>query len=273
MIKNIVFSGGGFKGWAYIGTIRALGEYINFSQIENIAGTSIGSLYALFYILRIPWGVLLEYAINMNIKKIIDMNTIHEIYSKKSLIKGEKFKEYNISIIKDYINPDITFKDLKKICNIKLSIICTNITKKEMEIFNYETTPDIKVIDAVIASCSVPFIFPFYKINKNYYFDGGFFNNFPTDLFEELYTIGFCLSEMDLSYSDPEDNNNIDFLSILTNVKKSKEKNLNEFHLLEKHFDNELFNIKQTRDDIFTIYMNGYEKSKTIIFDNFIALK
>jgi hypothetical protein len=62
-------------------------------------------------------------------------------------------------------------------------------------------------------------------------------------------------------------------LNILTNLKKSKEKNLNEFYLLEKEYDNELFNINQSRDDIFNIYMHGYEKSKTIIFDNFIALK
>ena len=278
MIKNIVFSGGGFKGWAYIGTIKALGEYINFSQLENIAGTSIGSIYALFYILRIPWGVLLEHALNLKIKNMMDINKIHEVYSKKSLIKGIKFKEYNISIIKDYINPDITFGEFKKICNIKLSIICTNVTKKEMEVFNYETTPDIKVIDAVIASCSIPFVFPFYKIQDNYYFDGGFFNNFPTDLFDELYTIGFCLSEMDLSYSEYNTNNNnndflIDFLNIITNLKKSKQKNLNEYYLLGKEYDNEMLNIKQSRDDIFTIYMHGYEKSKIIIFDNFIALK
>jgi len=278
MIKNIVFSGGGLKGWAYIGTIKALGEYIQFSQIENIAGTSIGSIYAFFYILRIPWGVLLEYSLNMKIKKVLDINTIYNIYSKKSLLKGDKFKEYIITIIKDYINPDITFKEFKKICNIKLSIICTNVTKREMEVFNHETTPDVKVIDSLMASCSVPFVFPFYKIQESYYFDGGFFNNFPTDLFDELYTIGFCLSEMDLSYSECNTNNNnnnslIDFFNILINIKKSKEKNLNEYYLLEKDHDNEMYNIHQSRDDIFNIYMHGYEKSKTIIFDNFIALK
>ena len=32
MIKNIVFSGGAFKGWAYIGTIRALNEYIRIKE-------------------------------------------------------------------------------------------------------------------------------------------------------------------------------------------------------------------------------------------------
>jgi NTE family protein len=284
MIKNIVFGGGGFKGWAYIGTIRALGEYINFSQIENIAGTSIGSIYALFYILRIPWGVLLEYALNMKIKNMIDINTIHNLYSKKSLIKGEKFKEYNISIIKDYINPEITFGEFKKIYNIKLSIICTNVTKKQMEVFNYETTPHVKLIDAVVASCSLPFVFPFHKIQDDYYCDGGVFNNFPTDLFEDIFTIGFCSSSFDLSYCDQEnssdDNNNDDnnnnllnFFSMFMNIKKEKEKNINEYYILNKDYDNEFLNINQTRDDIFTIYMTGYEKSRQIIFDNYIALK
>jgi len=41
MLKNIVFSGGGLKGLAYIGTIQALNELIKLKYIEQIIGVSI----------------------------------------------------------------------------------------------------------------------------------------------------------------------------------------------------------------------------------------
>ena len=49
MLKNIIFSGGGLKGWAYIGTLRALYELIDYHEIEQVIGVSVGSLYVMFF--------------------------------------------------------------------------------------------------------------------------------------------------------------------------------------------------------------------------------
>ena len=64
MIKNIIFSGGGMKGWAYIGTIKALNEYIPFKNIEQVIGVSVGSLFGLLYILKMDPDFILDYIIN-----------------------------------------------------------------------------------------------------------------------------------------------------------------------------------------------------------------
>jgi len=42
LLKNIIFSGGGFKGWAYIGSIRALNERVDFKDIKKIIAVSCG---------------------------------------------------------------------------------------------------------------------------------------------------------------------------------------------------------------------------------------
>jgi len=42
------------------------------------------------------------------------------------------------------------------------------------------------IIDAVIASSSIPIIFKPYKINGNYYIDGGITNNFPIEPIQEI---------------------------------------------------------------------------------------
>jgi len=59
MVKNIIFSGGGFKCWAYIGTLRVLKEY--HCEVEQIIGVSAGSLFGLCYILGMTWEFLLDY--------------------------------------------------------------------------------------------------------------------------------------------------------------------------------------------------------------------
>ena len=53
MIKNLVFSGGGLKGYAFIGVIKALYETHIIENITKFVGTSIGSIAAYFSIIGI----------------------------------------------------------------------------------------------------------------------------------------------------------------------------------------------------------------------------
>jgi len=46
--ENLAFEGGGAKGYAYIGAIQCLETYKVYpQQIKRVAGTSIGSLFAI----------------------------------------------------------------------------------------------------------------------------------------------------------------------------------------------------------------------------------
>ena len=74
MIKNIIFAGGGLKGWAYIGTIKALNEFkiIDFKEIEQIIGVSAGAIFGLFYLLKLSPEYLLDYFINLDFNEMVD---------------------------------------------------------------------------------------------------------------------------------------------------------------------------------------------------------
>ena len=91
MIKNIIFSGGGLKGWAYIGTIKALNEYINYREIEQVIGVSIGALFGLLYILQFDTDFLLDFMINLNFKELADID-MDSILINQSVLSGIKFK-------------------------------------------------------------------------------------------------------------------------------------------------------------------------------------
>ena len=269
---NIIFAGGGFKGWAYIGTIRALNELIQFEKIKTITGVSIGSVFGLFYLLKIPWETILNVIMNINFKDLLDID-IDNILVNQSVLDGIKYSDTIKEIISLKIDPDITFKELYYHTSILFTVNALNINTSEIEYFNYLTTPDIKIIDSIVASSSIPLLFPAYKINEYYYYDGGLCNNCPVNYIDELNTLAFDIS----AFSD-KNNSKIKILDLiytLINISNKAHKNNNDtiiYQILDSRFKNETLNINQTRDDIFNIYMTGYINSKNIIYDNFIAL-
>jgi NTE family protein len=272
MLKNIVFSGGAFKGWAYIGTLRALYELVDFHNIESIVGVSIGSVFALFYILQIDYRFLLDFIMKINYYEIIDVNIDHLIIN-QSLIDGIQYIKYIQSIIAQKIDPDITFIELYRFSRIKFTVPALNITDSRIDYFDYENTPNIKVIDAILASSSIPLLFPPVKLNNKFYYDGGLCNNCPVNIVPEICSICF-----DLDNSEPINNNKIKILDLIYTFTKlvHKSNNINKHlihQILDSRFEDELLNINQTPDDIFNIYMTGYINSRNIIYNNFIAIK
>jgi predicted acylesterase/phospholipase RssA len=271
-MKNIVFAGGGFKGWAYIGTIKALHEYINFSQIEQIIGVSIGSFFGLMYLLNFDSDFLLDFSMNLDFKELCDID-IDNIIENQSIFVGTKFTDLIKQIISYKLDPNVTFSELKKYSNKKFTVNALNISDSKLEYFNYDLTPDIKVVDAIRASCGLPFLFPAYQINGKFYLDGGICNNCPIDLVDEIDTIAFDVSR------DESSNNSsfklFDFLNSLISISNKYHYNGNAeniYRILDSRFNDERYNLNQSKDDIFNIYMNGYINSKNIIFKNHIAL-
>ena len=270
MIKNIVFSGGAFKCWAYIGTLRALSEY-PVHKIEHVIGVSAGSFFGLLFILKLKWDFLLKYFIDLNFKELYDID-IDNILIQQSIFAGVKFTQLIREIIACRMDPDSTFLDLHRFTGIKLSVGALNITSSELEYFDYQKTPDVKLVDAIRASSCIPVIFPPYQINDCFYYDGGFINNCPSDLVEEVDTIAF-----DLGGFQQQNKSGIscyDLLNALTKIinKTNLKTKDNIYNILGPQFDNEALNLNQSRDDIFNIYMHGYINSKNILFKNYFAL-
>jgi predicted acylesterase/phospholipase RssA len=190
-----------------------------------------------------------------------------------SILGGKKLKKYTEKTLVDNgVSKDITFKEIYELTKKKLIINATNINDHKVEYFSHETFPDVKVVDAVCASLSVPLVFPAFEINGKFYHDGCFLNNCQTNMLPELNSIAFDF-ESDLSISR---NNTLgSTLRCIVDYIHKNDKMLNneiKFNILDKTFDGDMSNVYHTPDDIYTLYMTGYENSKKVIYDNFIAL-
>ena len=73
-VENLVFSGGGIKGYAYVGVIKSLEERNIISNIKNIAGTS-GSLFSLLICLKYSFKEIEKLSLNINLENINNVNS------------------------------------------------------------------------------------------------------------------------------------------------------------------------------------------------------
>ena len=81
-----------------------------------------------------------------------------------NLTQKEVVKKILTTFIKSKnLSVDITFKELYELTRKLLIITGTNLTKKQGEYFSFLTTPDMKLIDAIRISTSIPFYFTPYS--------------------------------------------------------------------------------------------------------------
>ena len=239
-IKNIALGGGGAKGAAYPGALKALDKAGVLKNIENIAGSSAGAITASFIAMGMDGNEYAEIMSKTNLKDLsgkktgiieseaaplLDMartnilnqfqkwaedpNSLSRIDKtiKEQTVKlqnessPEGKKAFNASIdslekIKlavervDNNSPHVvTFADLHAMHLVEpekfknLSVTVTNQKTGELEILNYENSPNVEIALACRASASLPAKFKPVEINGKTYVDGGYRDNVPQAYF------------------------------------------------------------------------------------------
>ena len=191
-IKNIILSGGGIIGLTEFGIIKTLIELniIEYKNIENIYCTSIGSLIGLIFILNTNYNNIEKYFIERPWENIFDINynDIFNIVTNTGIISPEKIKDIIKPIIlssKFNLTEESTLLDLYNETKIKFNLITCNIATIDEVIINYITFPDIKIYEAILMTCGIPFLCKLLNFNNTYYIDGSIIENTPINIFLE----------------------------------------------------------------------------------------
>lgn len=193
---NLVLGGGGLNGIAYISLLKILKKKNILNKINKFAGTSVGSLFIFLISIKANYNEIYNLFI-YKIKYIfkIKYNNIKKGY----IINKDIFEDILREILYIKLNKKyVTLLEYKKLTKCEMNIICTNLYKGKEKIFNINNTPNIDLIDSIIASCSVPILSKSIKIENEYYIDGSFNNAFPINIFEnelnKTIAIGFYTS-------------------------------------------------------------------------------
>ena len=209
VIRNLAFKGGGVRGIAYMGALKVLDEQGLLKNVERTAGTSSGAIAALLFSMRLPVTKIIELFNTLDLSKIPQNGNNGKTPGSKILpVKGadnyrrmfEKFGWYSSNyfyqwerkIIADHCfgNAAATFREFQEYGFRDLYVVVSNLSRHRTEIFSVETTPEVSVADAVRMSMSIPLFFESlqfdgYRLGEgDYYVDGGLYNNYPIDIFD-----------------------------------------------------------------------------------------
>ena len=197
MLKNLALSGGSVKGLTYLGLVKFLEENPEiYDKLECIAGASIGSIFATYICLQIPYKHLVSF-LHKNMGDFLSFDIEH-LFEDYGLDRCDYLIEFIGSLMGIY--KDLTFKELYNRSKKKLIISATCLSTYETEYFSHETHPDIKVLDAIRASISLPFLFTKVDINGKIYIDGGILEPIPIQMFDPKETLGLWITDKSDDY-------------------------------------------------------------------------
>ena len=239
VIKNLVFEGAGIRGLAYAGAVEALEEDGQLEFIEKIGGTSAGAITALLLGSGYTADEMATIIAGTKFRKFNDGRFIFiggfiRLFKRYGWYRGERFKRWlEQLILHKGINPEITFKEWHESGRPDLYIVTTCLNRQKLLVLSHETYPEMKVVDAVRASMSIPLYYQavftdslgntYKKQNKDHSLDilvdGGIIGNYPIMIFDSIqlnsngleyrvpnqHTLGFRMDEPTQIQNDSND--------------------------------------------------------------------
>ena len=198
-IKHLVFAGGGIKGLAFVGALKSIYDKtgIDFSLIAHkpstCTGVSIGALLAFLIVIGFSVHELLEFSNSLVNESFVTIDPLHLLKGGLSVDTGEKLKLFLINILQKKGFPaTITLAQLFSLTKVQLETVVTNLTTASILYLNHELYPDVPVLTAVMASMSLPLIFPPVKGTSGHLWaDGGILENYPIRKYTPQKTLGF----------------------------------------------------------------------------------
>ena len=197
MKLGIALSGGGIKGMAHVGVLRALEE--NGIHVDVIGGTSSGSLIASLYALGYTPYYIYELSKRYT-KEMLDFEVKPIVKSAKDFVKTKKFLVQGFvkgELMEQAYNELALKKGVKNLKDLKMPLAIPAVdikTGKKIVFTNYknEDTAQIKYIldaklgTAVRASSSFPGVFYPCEYENYKLVDGGILDNVPVKEVKKL---------------------------------------------------------------------------------------
>jgi NTE family protein len=167
---GLALGGGGVRGLAHIGILHVL-------EREGIrpavmAGTSMGGLVAAAYAAGLsPQALTDEVSGFTHLRRLLTLVDLAP--ARRGLLQGERIR----SMLIDKLGKDTTFADLP----FPLGLVAVDIDTGEEVVLTRGS-----LVDAVLATCAVPGIFPPVRYGERFLSDGGILNNVPADVARRL---------------------------------------------------------------------------------------
>jgi NTE family protein len=171
MAFSLVLSGGGLKGLAHIGVLRALEE--RGLEPSLVVGVSMGALIAAAWASGRRVRELEDRALSLERSDVFRIAHM-DMALRRMLAPAVYRREPLDRIIHDLVG-DRTFKDLER----RLLVNTVDINSGHQMLWGLPGLDTAPVADAVFASCALPGILPPREVNGHFCADGAIVDNLP----------------------------------------------------------------------------------------------
>ena len=192
MKLGIALSGGGIRGIAHAGVLKALEE--NNIKIDVIGGTSSGSIIATLYAMGYsPYYIYILF--KRYAKELVNQNSVSKIASLGSFMINKKTHFsgfYSGEELEKGFNEIAARKGIRYVSDVKMPLVvpAVDVENSKEYIFTNkipENSKDktkyitnVSIGKSVRASSSFPVVFSPCEYKKHKFLDGGILNNFPS---------------------------------------------------------------------------------------------
>lgn len=170
----LVLGGGGLKGFAHIGALRALAERGIVPSVY--AGSSIGALIAAAAAGGMKLDTMADRARALRRKDLFRINHMGMLLDRMQ--SRSIYMEAPLRALCDHVVPEGTFEEL----HTPLLVTAVDIARGVEIVWGAPGLRDVSVRDAVYASCALPGFFPPGMVGGRPCIDGGTTDNLPVGL-------------------------------------------------------------------------------------------
>lgn len=177
---TLVLGGGGLKGLAHIGVLRALEERDIEPQL--VIGTSMGALIGATWASGMPTREMAVRALHVkrrNVFQVAHYDMAFKRMRSPAIYRSEPLDELVTSLV-----GGVTFEALRR----RLLVNTVDLHSGRQLFFGLPGTRTTSLADAVFASCALPGIFPPREIANRFYIDGAVVDNLPVRIATSLST-------------------------------------------------------------------------------------
>ncbi|MEX2179623.1 MAG: patatin-like phospholipase family protein [Gemmatimonadaceae bacterium] len=170
----LVLGGGGMKGFAHIGVLKALQEHGITPAIT--AGTSIGAMVAAASVAGMSPEELAKRAESLKRRDLFRINHFGMLMDRMK--SRSIYLEDPLRGLCEEVVPEGTFDGLK----LPLLVNTVDLERGTPVVWGLPGLRDVSVRDAVYASCALPGFFPPGQVGGRTCVDGGVIDNLPTSV-------------------------------------------------------------------------------------------
>ncbi len=261
---ELCLSGASHKGVFELGSLKALEEAGILRNVKKAVGTSIGAVILCLYIIG--------YTIDDIFDEIYKTDT--HLFAKLSLANSifemQFLKDWILSFIKKRCTTIDTMTTLEFYNKYNVTFITPAISLENgLEYISHMTEPNMKIIDQLISTISIPFVFSPNIVNGNTYIDGGFLDNYSIGMLD---TAKECIGIIVRCKRTPyiHTGNTLSYIKrILELIEHSPI--INENTIVLSIEDSDIINFNMSIDDKVNMFRIGYNLTiESSIYNKFL---